>query len=57
MAWKVRFQLLCSDIPNLNDCNKFTTKGYGYIHSWPGPAQGLGKLGLGLRPHPKKKIP
>ena len=23
----------------------------------PGPAQGLGKLGLGLRPHQKKKIP
>ena len=31
MAWKIQFQLLCSDIPNLNDCNKFTTKGYGYI--------------------------
>ena len=23
----------------------------------PGPAQGLDKLGLGLRPHQKKKIP
>ena len=29
---------------------------YIYIHTHRGPAQGLGKLGLGLRPHQKIKI-
>lgn len=32
MAWKVLFQLLCPDIPNLDEFNKFQQKVIGYAH-------------------------
>ena len=32
VAWKVLFQLLCPDIPNLDDFNKFQQKVIGYDH-------------------------
>ena len=41
--------------PSPPDCSNMVGGANGALGLYSGPAQGLGKLGLGLRPHQKKK--